>query len=495
MPRVMVYRWVIKQNGKIEMTRTEALQVMQLLLYNRYGTFLNLGEVGVIRRAEGRRWGGKVFLELEDTKISIGVIETDTDGNLITIFSKQDIVDKITSHFNSETVSSDVGDDFSDLFIGEEEDSSEDNPEEIRQRIDELLSKTDPESLSEARGLYPLLLRDPVTRGAILHEMGLLEIALNNRDLALEYLEAAAREYANLAQIELIFKIADRLEKFLGAEDFEKHLIYSIMRRTVERMYPLKNLSEVPMFAGLPEGAITELEIMAEEVSLDTGETIIREGEPAQYVVIIKKGLLDVVLEGFGGARTVRSCFPGEFLGESSVLSPPGTLACTASLVSPRDKTKVWRFPGEKILELMEKFPELSLRIRNAKVMHQLDSFFSMHESMQELEVAMRDELLTCMKTIMLVSPGDVLIEDGEVPENVYLIMSGEVQYTLPSGDYFRTGPDHFVGMRDALHGIAIEGEYVAIENSTVVLFDSDKLREFAVNSPANVVAILERLN
>ncbi|MBN2723165.1 MAG: cyclic nucleotide-binding domain-containing protein [Deltaproteobacteria bacterium] len=479
------------------MKKNEAIQTLQLLLYNRFGTFLTLGDVGVLRRAEGRSWGGKVHLELDTEKITVGVVEIDADGNLISIISKQDIVDKIRQIVEDEMEdSSDGGDDFSDLFMDMADDESETfDPEETRRRIDELLSKGDEDSLLEARGLYPLLLQDPVTRGAILHEMGLLEIALTNRDLALEYLEAATREYANLAQVELIFKIADRVEKLIGVEEFEKTSIYTIMKKTVERMYPLKNLADVPMFAGLPEGAITELQIVAQEVNLNTGETIIREGDSAQWVVIIKSGLLDVVLEGFDVPRTVRSCFPGEFLGESSVLSPPGTLACTASLVSPTEKTKVWKFHGSKILELMEKFPELAFRIKNAKVMHQLDSFFSMHESMQELEVSVRDEILGCMTTIMMVSPGDVLIEDEEIPENVYLIMNGKVQFTLPSGDFVQTGPDHFVGMRDALHGIAIDGEYVAIENTTVVIFDSDKLRQLAVNSPPNVVAILERLN
>ncbi|MBU1239504.1 cyclic nucleotide-binding domain-containing protein [Myxococcota bacterium] len=476
------------------MNLNEASEVMQLVLYNRYGTFLTLGEVGVIRRAEGRRWGAKVYLFPESEEpIFVGIIETDPYGNLTEMFTKADLVDKIRSAATKENPTED---DFGDFFLDDEESQEEEDPNEIRNRIDSLLEQATKDSLDRARGLYPLLLKDPSTRGAVLHEMGLLELAMENNDLALEYLEAAAREYSNLAKVELIFKIADRVERLIGAENFENHAIYRIMRKTVGRMESIDSLAGVKVFAGLPENILEELEARAELIKLDHGDVIIKEGDPAVNVVIIKKGLLDVVLEDFGDEpKTIRSCFPGDFLGENSVLSPPGSIQATASLISSRSNTTVWRFRGEELQELMGRIPELAVRIRSLKVMHQLDSFFSMHPSMQDLEVKDRDEILKCMTTIMTVQPGDILADNEEIPENVYLIMAGTVEYQFSSGAVMPFGADHFVCMRDALHGIAVDGQYVATEEATVVVFDSDKLRNFAVGSTAAVVAILERLN
>ena len=476
------------------MNKNEAHEVMQLLLYNRYGTFLALGEVGVMRKAEGRRWGAKVYLHPEnEDAIFIGLIETDPDGNLTDMFTRADLVEKI----RTSALKEDPGeDDFGDFFLDDEEGEEEQDSDEIRARIDNLLEQANAESLDKARGLYPLLLQEPSTRGAVLHEMGLLELALENNDLALEYLEAAAREYANLAKVELIFKIADRAERLLGVKQFEEHNIYKIMRQTVERMESINSLADVKIFAGLPPEIISELETRAELVKLNHGDVAIREGDPAVNVLIIKKGLLDVVLQDFGtDPKTIRSCFPGDFLGENSVLSPPGTMQATASLISSRSNTTVWRFSGEDLIELMAHIPELAIRIRSIKVMHQLDSFFSVHPSMQDLEVKDRDEILKCMNTIMDLNPGDILADNEEIPENVYLIMAGTVEYQFSSGNVMPFGADHFVCMRDALHGIAVDGQYVATEECTVVVFDAEKLRNFAVASPPSVVAILERLN
>jgi CRP-like cAMP-binding protein len=477
------------------MNKTEASQVMQLILYNRYGTFLTLGEIGVLRKAEGKNWASKIYLapDKDQEPIFIGVIETDSLGNLTSIFTKQDLIDKIK---NSGESSESQNDEFGDFFMDSDEEDDEIDPKEIRNRIDTLLQQANTESLNKARGLYPLLLNDQSIMGATLHEMGLLEMAIENNDLALEYLGAAAREYSNLAKIDLIFKIADRVEKILGPKEFEKHEIYSLMKNTVTRMESINSLSEVRVFKGLPKHIIDELKKCSEEIVLDHREIIIREGDPAVNVVIIKQGLLDVVLEGFGNEpKTIRSCFPGEFLGENSVLSTPGSIQCTASLIASRENTTVWKFEGQKLIDLMEHTPKLANRINSIKELHQLDSFFSMHESMATMEVSTRDEILSCMNTIMNVSQGDELSSHEEIPENIYLIMSGQIDYEMLSGEKISFGPDHFICMRDALHGIAIEGKYVASQESIVAVFDAEKMRNFAVESSAAVVAVLERLN
>ncbi|MDA3864233.1 MAG: hypothetical protein PF689_10250 [Deltaproteobacteria bacterium] len=196
------------------MNISEATKTIQLILFDRYGTFLTLKEVGVIRKTEGKKWGGKVYLESKvlSEPIFIGIIEIDEDKKLTGIFTKHEIISKIVEVHNQPQDYEE--DPFADLF-SEEEEKEEMDPGEIREELDELVKKADEESLQKSRSLYPLLLNHTDNKGPILHEMGLLEIALKNNDLALEYLEAAAIEYANVAQVELIFKIADRVESLI----------------------------------------------------------------------------------------------------------------------------------------------------------------------------------------------------------------------------------------------------------------------------------------
>ncbi|MDA3864232.1 MAG: cyclic nucleotide-binding domain-containing protein [Deltaproteobacteria bacterium] len=268
------------------------------------------------------------------------------------------------------------------------------------------------------------------------------------------------------------------------------------MKDTVEKMTFISSLGEAKVLAGLPEPTIFRLSSSSKIIKLEKGETIIREGEPAEKVIIIKSGLLNVSLQGFGNEqKIVRTCFPGDFLGENSVLYPPGSKLTTASLICATDATEIWQINAHNLINLMKQESILNQRINNIKELHQLDSFFSMHENMKDLDVNTRDELLSCIKTFIVATPGDVILDAGEVPENVFLVVKGEVEYRLPDDSKIVFGTDHFIGMRDALHGIAMEGEYVVTKESNLAMFDSDKLREMALASSTATVSILERLN
>ncbi len=472
---------------------SEAAPYFQKELAKLYGSFLELGEIGVLRRSDGRRLGAKIYISLQGQRFCVGVMELSMSGELMEVFPRDRVIECIRDAFTEK--SSEPVEDFFLDFDDEATISADLTPAQAREQLDKLLQKGTAEALAEARNLYPLLLSNPETRGPVLHEMALLELALKNTQAAENLFIDAVKEYANLAQVELIERVVERLTKLLGAEAMEKHVVMRIYHRTQEKLRAVKALSDVPIFKGLPFGLITEMEFEAEDVTLTKGQVIIAEGEPATRCLIIRSGTLDVVLEGFEQPRTVRSCFPGEFLGENAVLHPTGTVPTTASLRASREPTRCWKWQGQNLITLMERYPELEIRIRTAKEIHQLDSFFSMHETLQFLDVTVRDALLDCLYTVDTIEPGRVLIENEEVPEFVFLVIKGRVEWQPLSGAPVSFGVDAFVGMRDALHEIAIEGEYHAAETSLVAVFDSEKLRALAVGSPPAVVAILERLH
>jgi len=457
-----------------------------------YGTFLELGEVGVLRRSDGRRFAAKAYVTIEGKRLFVGFLEMSMNGDQLEAFPPERLIDVIRDVC---TEKRQTEEEFI-LDLDDETPSEELTPEQARVRLDELLQKGTPESLEEARSLYPLLLAEPSTRGSVLHEMALLELALKNIDTAQHLLAEAAREYANLAQLESIERVYERLAKIIGADEAAHHPVARVLNRTRERMRPLRSLADAPIFKGLPFGLITEMEYDAEDASFSSGQTVIAEGEPALRCLILRSGTLDVALDSFDGPRVIRSCFPGEFLGENAVLHPPGTVSTTASLIAAREPVRAWIWQGASMQELMARYPELEVRIRTAKEIHQLDSFFSMHETLQLLDVEIRDSLLACLYTIDTVEKGRLLIESGEIPEYVFLVIKGKVQWT-PSENEPPTvfGPDSFVGMRDALHEIAVEGVYEAAEESLLAVFDAEKLRQLAQDSPPAVVSVLERLH
>jgi CRP-like cAMP-binding protein len=190
----------------------------------------------------------------------------------------------------------------------------------------------------------------------------------------------------------------------------------------------------------------------------------------------------------------VRCCFPGWLLGESSVLGPSGQ-RCTATLRAERI-TDVWIVPADQMRQAMLLDRELSERVGQTKQLHRIDSFFSMHETMGQLDVLVRDEMLACIQRLQSYDAETVLLMANEVPDVALLVARGGL-------DLFEEGkeqklasvePDHFYGVRDAIHRIAPSVSAVARAGTTVAFFDATKLQKLCERSPEQVVAVLERL-
>jgi CRP-like cAMP-binding protein len=188
----------------------------------------------------------------------------------------------------------------------------------------------------------------------------------------------------------------------------------------------------------------------------------------------------------------VRCCYPGDLIGESSVLGEPGA-SCTAS-VRAEGPAELWRFEGADLRALCTELPELRARIESESWIDRLDSFFSMRDNSDALDARVRDGILACMRAIRRVPAGELLIGAGAPPKTVYLIVEGVVEHRVPGAPPRRLDRDAFAGLHDALHDLAIEGKYVAVAPSNLVCFDGARLKALAADAPPQVAAALERL-
>ena len=482
-----------------------------------FGKLVQVRDVSVVRKATGRVWSGDLYCATREGDVRVWLVCVDEVGNISDHPDVDAIVDALVavrmekaerpalvaapvelgaetdfSDLAMDTVAADpvagaaTGDDLESVFG-----ALESSP--IQGTVDALVASGEREKLLEARKLLPQLLVSPDNRGGVLRQMGEIELRLGEIDLGVNYLEAAAREFADVADVEALAAIAEIVEGVVGPAAFEASTVKRLLDRSRARIRPIGHLLDAPLFVGLSEEEQFNLEGASTPIFVAAGQDLLREGDPATLAFVVKSGVLSVRLEApDGGSRIVRSCFPGDFIGESSVLGAPGS-TCTAT-VRGELPTSLWQFDGEQLKALIAEFPEIGARVESARTLHRLDSFLSMHEATAALDAAVRDQLLGSIAGIARVRAGNVLSRADQLPEAVYLVIEGRLEYRLGGMPIRACGPDMFAGLRDTLHELPLEGEIVAATDGMVVRFDPARLRAIAAAAPPDVIAVLEKM-
>lgn len=488
----------------------QAKAIMATWVREQYGLLLSLGDISVTRSAAGRVWAGELSCATRDGDVVVGSVDVGEGGTVVSAPTADDVVDALVASRASlaaddaagaagEDDFSDLGmdDDFSDL-VDELSDGRESvfdtvDPQVISEMVESLVASGEREKILQARDLLPQLLARHEGRGHVLTRMGELELLLGELELGLNYFEAAAREFADVADVESLGRVAEMTLQVVGEQQFIDSPIKLLLDRSRARLRPIEKLDQAPVFIGVGPEELFDLQGLAQEVTLSKEADLLREGEPAERAFVVRSGVLSIRLStADGSTRIVRSCFPGDFLGESSVLGGEGA-TCNAT-VRAECLSTLWQFTGKRLQELGEDFPNIKLRIESARTLHRLDSFMSMHEATSALDVAVRDQLLSCINGIRRVAAEEVLSKAGAVPDGVWLVAEGLVEFRVADRPARPFEVNAFAGLRDTLHELELEGEFVAAEDSLLVSFDTERLKKIAADATPEVVAVLEKL-
>lgn len=485
------------------MTREEVLQALSAWLRAEFGKVIAVRGVRRVRHAAGTTWIAKIVVPASTGDIAVRDLEIDEEGNVQEPLTVDELIDAVQKPRVVEPTESDPfadSGDLGDLMGGFDDDApkeSEDlealDHDALYARAAGLAASNDRASLRKARDLMPRLLSDPDKRTAVLVWMAVVERKLDNIPIALQHLEAAAREFADRFDLPALQKLAALTHELLGDEEYARSPIKRLLDESREKMRPVASIFECPQFLALGPDDRDFLGDNLKLRALKPGEDLVREGEPSRNVFVIKSGLVGVHLElPEGGTRLVRTCYPGWLLGESSVLIPDDP-RCTATLRA-ETATEVWVIEASILKQVLEENPDVRYRIEATKHLHRIDSFFSMHETLGQLEAIVRDELLACIRRISAIDADTTLIAANEPPTVACLVMKGEVALVEGEKVVGTVGADRFVGVRDAMHAIAPPVSAVARPGSTVAFFDAEMLRALGEKSPEAVVAVLERL-
>ncbi len=467
-----------------------------------FGKLLDVRDVRRVRRVSGDAWVVTVALAASSGDLHVADVTVDDAGVTTPALTADHIIDAVrrAQRFSMAPPAPDELADFGDLGGEDEEGAALGMLDEVEEPIDvrvaAALAKGDPASLETARSLLPRLLADHERRGATLFTMAEVEQKLGEPGLARGYLEAAAREFADRFDLPALEKAAAFALGMSGRDAFTGSPIHGLLEQSRARLKPLDSLFDARSFQGLSPDQREDLGWELELRTLAPEEMLVTEGEPSRNVFVVKSGLLGVWLEKpSGGSWMVRCCFPGWLLGESSVLGGPDT-RCTATLRAER-VSEVWILPAPKVRTLMEDDLAFGQRIAETKQMHRIDSFFSMHETMGQLDVQVRDEVLSCIQRLESFEDETILLPADMIPEVACLVARGSIGLYEGSGRDAPVAviePDSFYGVRDAIHRIAPSVTAIARPGTTVAFFDGVKLQKLCERSPEHVVAVLERL-
>jgi len=118
-------------------------------------------------------------------------------------------------------------------------------------------------------------------------------------------------------------------------------------------------LREIPLFAHCSKKELAQIACVGEEIEVDEGDVLIREGEPGHDFYLVLDGALDVVKEGRGRVDVVG---PEDFVGELALLSRrPRNATITAAT-----DALVLRIAGDDFVSLLDRMPLLWLKVAGA---------------------------------------------------------------------------------------------------------------------------------
>lgn len=192
----------------------------------------------------------------------------------------------------------------------------------------------------------------------------------------------------------------------------------------------IDSIAHCPLFEGTDAGALEELSRRSEEMRLEAGAALFREGEPGDALYLVLEGGVEVTVETSSGDRyRLNTVMPGEWLGENSVLSGKAhSAAATATQASA-----LLRIPASALAHLFAQDPSARKRMGHAT----LKRLPSHHLRVNAMFAAIDPEHLHAVDTganWVRLRGGDTLFQQGEPSDALYVVIHGNVEVLVADG-------------------------------------------------------------
>jgi CRP/FNR family transcriptional regulator, cyclic AMP receptor protein len=114
-------------------------------------------------------------------------------------------------------------------------------------------------------------------------------------------------------------------------------------------------LKRVPLFAGCSKGELRELALVADEIDLREGRTLVREGQSGREFFVLIEGTVRVSRKG----RKLTDLGPGDWFGEIALLTKtPRTATVTAT-----SALRVLVITDRSFRHVVESMPSIGIKV------------------------------------------------------------------------------------------------------------------------------------
>jgi len=191
---------------------------------------------------------------------------------------------------------------------------------------------------------------------------------------------ATVRATTRVVALEMLRNILDILKR--GSKTFKAQLDANYRERALAT-----HLRSLPLFAGLTEEFIDGLRERVELVAYGPGDVIVKQGDEADALYLVRIGFVKVSQRSPGGEVILQYLRRGDYFGEMGLLGAGvRTASCTAL-----DHVEVVRIGKTDFDRMIEHFPAIHEGMRETAAVHERENA----ERMRELSTVSVDDFLT----------------------------------------------------------------------------------------------------
>ncbi|KAF4665971.1 hypothetical protein FOL47_004341 [Perkinsus chesapeaki] len=199
-----------------------------------------------------------------------------------------------------------------------------------------------------------------------------------------------------------------------GAWNVKQAFTPPVVDKTEEQKARIREvLGKSFMFANVEEKEMAVVVDAMEEVKLDAGVRVIKQGDDGDFLFVIEEGTLDCIKEINGEEKVVKTCESGDVFGELSLL-----YNCPrAAHVQSKDACVLWKLDRETFNHIVKDAA--------AKKRERYESFLHKVPLLAAIGAYEHSQIADALKP-QSVGAGEVIMSQGEPGDTFYILEEGE---------------------------------------------------------------------